>query len=225
MNGILTPRFRRLVESARNASAPDGERCGLCAQPIAAEHRHLLDLRSRELTCACRACAVLFDRRAAGGGVHRLVPDRCRYLPDLEIDETAWRSVPVALFFVLRHSAERRLVALYPSPAGAAEAAIDQTVWTGTIAAHPVLRAMEPDVEALLVNRTRGARDQWLAPIDVCYALVGLVRTRWKGLGGGEEVWGAIEGFFAELRRRSPAVRTGAAGDRNGPPRQDGEER
>jgi hypothetical protein len=40
-------------------------------------------------------------------------------------------------------------------------------------------------------------------PIDECYALVGLIRTRWRGLTGGTEVWKELGGFFEQLDRRS----------------------
>ena len=54
----------------------------------------------------------------------------------------------------------------------------------------------------------RGARGHWIVPIDECYALVGLIRTRWRGLTGGAEVWGEIGRFFEELDRRAkPASR------------------
>jgi hypothetical protein len=71
---------------------------------------------------------------------------------------------------------------------------------------------MEPDVEALLVNRARralpnGEAKHFLVPIDECYKLVGLIRTRWRGLGGGTEVWSAIAGFFEDLERRQQAHR------------------
>ena len=80
------------------------------------------------------------------------------------------------------------------------------------MAANPVLAELEPDVEALLVNRARGAREHWLVPIDDCYALVGLIRTRWRGLSGGEEVWREIDAFFD-----GPATRASAEhGDGNG---------
>jgi hypothetical protein len=58
-------------------------------------------------------------------------------------------------------------------------------------------------VEALLVNRTRGARRQWLVPVEDCYALVGLIRTRWRGFTGGREVWEEVERFFGALDARS----------------------
>jgi hypothetical protein len=64
---------------------------------------------------------------------------------------------------------------------------------------------MEPDVEALLINRARDMREHWLVPIDDCYELVGLIRSHWRGLGGGEEVWQAIGRFFDDLPNRERA--------------------
>jgi hypothetical protein len=72
---------------------------------------------------------------------------------------------------------------------------------------------MERDVEALLVNRVRGARQHFLVPMDECYSLVGLIRMRWRGLSGGREVWEEIERFFEGLRERSKSIR------REGPPK------
>ena len=62
---------------------------------------------------------------------------------------------------------------------------------------------MEPDVEALLVNRVSGARDHFIAPIDRCYELVGLIRVSWRGLSGGQEVWERIDAFFTDLRAQA----------------------
>jgi hypothetical protein len=36
-------------------------------------------------------------------------------------------------------------------------------------ASKPALSALQPDVEALLVNRARGARQYFVVPIDACY--------------------------------------------------------
>jgi hypothetical protein len=54
-------------------------------------------------------------------------------------------------------------------------------------------------VEALLVNRAQGARQQWIVPIDDCFRLVGVIRTHWRGLTGGKEVWQALPRFFEDL--------------------------
>ena len=65
-----------------------------------------------------------------------------------------------------------------------------------------MLGELQPDVEALLVSRARDMNEHWLVPIDDCYELVGLIRTRWRGFARGEEVWAAIEGFFDDLPTR-----------------------
>jgi hypothetical protein len=62
---------------------------------------------------------------------------------------------------------------------------------------------LEPDVEALLVNRARSARQHFLVPIEDCFRLAGLIRTRWRGLSGGKEVWEEIEGFYEALAGRA----------------------
>jgi hypothetical protein len=59
---------------------------------------------------------------------------------------------------------------------------------------------MQPDVEALLVNRARGARQHFLVGIDHCYRLVALIRTRWRGFTGGREVWEELGRFFDDLQ-------------------------
>ena len=75
-----------------------------------------------------------------------------------------------------------------------------------------MLQEMEPDVEALLVNRighVRGftAPEYYVLPIDECYKLVGLIRANWKGLSGGTEVWREIAAFFYGLKQRATIVR------------------
>jgi hypothetical protein len=95
------------------------------------------------------------------------------------------------------------VVAFYPGPAGATESLLDLGGWHELARENPILADMEPDVEALLVNRVGSAREYYLAPIDACYKLVGLIRSSWRGLSGGAEAWEAIGQFFAELRERS----------------------
>jgi hypothetical protein len=46
-------------------------------------------------------------------------------------------------------------------------------------------------------------RDHYRVPIDECYRLVGILRTNWRGLAGGAEVWQEIGRFFADLKERS----------------------
>jgi hypothetical protein len=194
-------RLRRLTAAPARERDDAGERCELCGALIAPEHRHLLDVERRRLLCACRACALLLDRSGAGGGHYRLVPDRCTPLPGFDLDDASWRSlgIPVDLAFLFRSSTAGRVVAFYPGPMGATESLLPLEAWAEIEARNPVLAEMEEDVEALLVNRARGAREHWLVPVDRCYALVGAIRARWRGFGGGEEVWEEIERFFSGL--------------------------
>src|SRR5215217_3791604 len=62
-------------KSEKTAKAPE-EYCDLCGEPIPSEHRHLLEVSTREIMCACRPCSILFDSEAASEGKYRLVPDR-----------------------------------------------------------------------------------------------------------------------------------------------------
>jgi hypothetical protein len=197
--------------AAPSSAPPEGaeeERCEMCGELIAPTHRHLLDLNKRQLLCSCRACSLLFDNAAAGGTHYRLVPDRCLEIADFDLDNALWNSlsIPVGLAFVFDSSAAERPVAFYPGPMGATESALTLATWGDIVERNPVLAKMEPDVEALLVNRAQGLHDHWLVGVDKCYELVGLIRTRWKGFAGGEEVWQEIERFFGELRGQAKKV-------------------
>jgi len=200
-------RLRRLAHARAAVPSAADERCDLCAEPIPPVHRHLLDVQRRQLRCACRACALLLDRRAAGGGHYRLVPERCRRLADFVLDEAAWDrlGIPVATAFFFHSTPAGRVAAFYPSPIGAMESLLELGTWDAVVAANPGLAAMEADVEALLVHRARGAREHWLVPVDACYRLVAVIRTHWRGFGGGERVWSEIARFFDTLREREDA--------------------
>jgi hypothetical protein len=211
VSGTLTSsRLGRLAQRSTSERIATQELCELCGEPIPREHRHLFDLVGRELLCACRACSLLFDNRAAGAGHYRLVPDRRARIEDFALDDLEWEllRVPVDMAFFFHSSAAGRVQAFYPGPMGATESLLGLEAWTQLEAANPVLRTLEPDVEALLVNRARGARQQWIVPIDECYALVGLIRSHWRGLTGGKEVWQQIARFYDDLDRRAkPATR------------------
>jgi len=199
--------FSTLLQRARQAARNAQESCDLCGEPIATEHRHLLNLENREMLCACRACAVLFDSSAAGGSVRKLIPTRYRYLPDFRLSDAQWESlsIPVHMAFFVRNTAAQRVLALYPSPAGPTESLLTLETWEELERQNAVLRNMEPDVEALLLNRIRDTRDYYIVPIDECYKLVGIIRTYWKGLSGGPEVKLEIDRFFALLKQRAGA--------------------
>jgi hypothetical protein len=205
--------LRRFAEAetekaTREAVEAAQEQCDLCSERIPPGHRHLLDVSTREMLCACRPCSILFDRQAASEGKYRRVPDRRLYLEDFALDDARWESlrVPVDMAFFFYSTPAERVVAFYPSPMGPTESLLKLGAWEELEKSNPVLKSMERDVEALLVNRVRGARDHFLVPMDECYGLVGLIRTRWRGLSGGREVWEEIGRFFEELRERSRTV-------------------
>jgi hypothetical protein len=194
------------VEAAREQVAE--ELCELCSEPIPPEHRHLLNVSTREIMCACRACSILFYEKAASEGKYRLIPDRHLFLEDFEMSDAQWESlcIPVDMAFFFYSKPAESIVAFYPSPMGPTESLLKLGAWEELEKANPVLKGMERDVEALLVNRARGAREHFLVPMDKCYSLVGLIRMHWRGFSGGQEVWDEIGRFFEELRRHSKSV-------------------
>jgi hypothetical protein len=202
----------RLAELARPRASdtrlqPEG-RCELCGGPLPEEHRHVADVQALSLLCACRACVVLLGREGAGGGHFKLVPERRRLLESFVLAEEQWAALqlPVELAFFFHSTPAARVVALYPSPAGATESQLALDAWEKLERSNPVLGELQPDVEALLVNRTGGAREHYLVPIDDCYELVALIRTHWKGLSGGEDVQRELGSFFDRLRERAREV-------------------
>src|SRR3712207_6105666 len=175
--------LRRFAQEESGKAAKEAveivqEHCELCSEPIPPEHRHLLEVSTREMICVCRPCSILFDREAASEGKYRLIPDRHRFLEDFEMNDVQWESlrVPVDMAFFFYSTPAERVVAFYPSPMGPTESLLTLSAWEELEGCNPVLGGMERDVEALLVNRVRGAREHFLVPIDECYSLVGLIR-------------------------------------------------
>jgi hypothetical protein len=145
---------------------------------------------------------------------YKRVSRRAWYLPDFKISDGEWEDllIPINMAFFFHSSAHGRMVALYPSPAGAVESQLSLDAWSEIATQNPVLKNLEPDIEALLVNRVGHARgsgpaEYFFAPMDECYRLVGLIRTHWKGLSGGNEVWVEIAQLFSALKERAELVR------------------
>lgn len=182
------------------------DRCELCAQPLDPSHRHLFDRQRRRPACACAACALLF-----ADGAHarfRPIPDRVRFDPSLRLRVEDWAplGIPVELAFVRRLEAGG-WQALLPGAAGMVEAELDPERWRRIRERSGLFTAPEPEVEALLFRCRRGGREVEVAllPIDRCFALAAILRTRWRGFDGGPEVREAIDHFLAaEMRRGEP---------------------
>jgi Family of unknown function (DUF5947) len=200
--------LRRFVAPPpRTAAEP--ERCALCGQELGGTevpegHRHMVDTQDRSIVCACTACGLLFMHEGAAGGRYRTVPDRVLVEPGLPLTDAEWAAlaIPVNNAFFFFNSALGRVVASYPSPAGVTECELDLAAWDEVAAAHPLLRALSPDVEAILIARP----ETYLVPIDVCYALAGALRLNWHGFDGGDEVRQTMATLLDDLRRRARPV-------------------
>jgi hypothetical protein len=193
------------VPTAFAATEVAEEKCEMCAEVVPADHAHVADLENSSLLCACRACYLLFTQSQAGRGRYRAVPDR--YLADdqhpLSPGEWEELEIPVGLAFFLRSSQAGDVAGFYPSPAGATECRLDLAAWARLAAAHPLLTAMDDDVEAVLITRDDGAVEHFLVPIDACYELAGRMRLTWRGFDGGSEARHSIEDFLGTVRARA----------------------
>lgn len=203
--------LRRFTRPAPRAGEAAEERCELCGELLDHEHAHMVDLQQRSIACACRACALLFTRP---GGRYRTVPDRVRRDPEAPLTGAEWAelAIPVGIAFFFVNSALGHVVASYPSPAGVTECELDLAAWDRLAAAHPLLRAPAPDVEAILVidSATQetsapeaGGIETFLVPVDVCYSLAGALRMEWHGFDGGAEVRQILGDLLTDLRERA----------------------
>lgn len=204
--------LQRFARTPRLAAGVDEEFCELCAAPIAPHHSHLVEPKQGRMLCVCRACAMLLGHREDDR--FRAVPEQGRILEDFRLSDAEWDSlgIPIGLAFFFHSTPQARVLAFYPGSAGPTESLLELGTWSQLVIDNPALSELLPDVEALLVNRIRGARSYYCAPIDRCYALVGLIRSHWRGVSGGADAWRAIDGFFAELDKEcsgNAAVRHG----------------
>ena len=174
------------------------ERCDLCGRGIPDEHRHMLNLEERQILCACETCWGL----RSGDAAFRPVGTRTVWLDGFDLPEDVWASfqIPIGLAFFMYSSVTECVIALYPSPAGATESELHFSTWNGLVELNPVLEELEPDSEALIVNRMSDPPAYAIAPIDRCYMLVGLVKSSWQGISGGPDVAVAVDDFFSGLR-------------------------
>jgi hypothetical protein len=176
------------------------ERCELCGAGLSFNHRHLLEISSGRIVCTCDPCSLRFQDVV--GGRFKLIPRDAWCVDQLSVPDVEWENLalPINLAFFFYSTAEKKMKALYPSPAGATESLLPLAAWNSLTERNPQLGTMQSDVEAFLVNRVGAHREYYVVPIDVCFELVGIVRTHWRGLSGGDSVWQQVETFFARLR-------------------------
>jgi Family of unknown function (DUF5947) len=201
------------IRSDRRAPEPADEHCEMCAELIADEHQHVVNVAARQLMCVCRACYLLFTDFHAELR-YRAVPDRYLSFPNFALDRCGWESlqIPVGVAFFFTNSALGRTVAFYPGPAGATESELDLDVWAAVSRADARVGLLTDDVEALLVRvpEADGSQDgelpepqTYLVPIDACYEFVGRLRMLWRGFDGGQEAREFIDEFFAQIEARA----------------------
>ncbi len=120
---------------------------------------------------------------------------RTEWLEDFELPDEAWArfGIPIGLAFFMRTGragARRRLL---PEP-GRGDRVRDRLRRLGPgPRAQPGAERLEPDAEALIVNRIAEPHQYAIAPIDECYRLVGLIKASWEGISGGAGPERAIE--------------------------------
>ncbi len=166
---------------------------------LAPLHRHLLERATRKIVCACDGCMTTF--LPVTGGRFQVIPRDPRALPDFQISDADWEglALPINLAFFFYDTPNEKMTAMYPSPAGATESLLPLSAWGAIVRQNPLLETLQPDVEALLVNRAHERGDCFVAPIDKCFELVGIIRLHWRGFSGGERVWQEIGKFFDDL--------------------------
>ncbi len=152
----------------------------------------MLNLYERQIVCVCESCWAL----RSGDAEFRPTGTRTLWLEDFELPEELWAQfrIPIGLAFFMHSSVTDCVVAMYPSPAGATESELHFETWSRLVEMNPVLATLEPDAEALIVNRMSDPPAFAIAPIDRCYMLVGLVKVvlggdlgrRWRR--GGDRV-------------------------------------
>jgi Family of unknown function (DUF5947) len=198
------------IRANRDAPQPAGERCEMCAEAIADEHQHVVNLEGRQLMCVCRGCYLLFTDTEADLR-YRAIPDRYLAFGDFALDRRAWEAlqIPVGLAFFFRNSVLERTVAFYPGPAGATESELDLQAWNDIRAVDARVDTIAADTEALLVRVPEdetSSPQAYLVPIDACYEFIGRLRMMWRGFDGGHNARNYIDEFFEQLDHRSKVV-------------------
>ena len=187
--------------SGGGPSGGSQERCDLCNTTLPDDHRHMLHLVDRRIVCTCEACWALHS----GDAEYRPTGKRTLWLDDFQCAAEVWAGfqIPIGLAFFMRSTVTDSVVAFYPSPAGATESELTLEAWEPLVQANPALEQLDPDSEALVVNRLTEPAQYVVLPIDQCYALVGLIKSRWEGISGGGAIEEAVPQFFAAIRARS----------------------
>jgi hypothetical protein len=152
--------------------------------------------------CACEACWALYsgdaEYRPTGCG-------RCGWINASTVTPRRGRAfqIPIGLAFFMRSTVTGGVVAFYPSPAGATESELSLDVLGRAGRAQPVLEHLDPMPRRSSSTAPPSPTSTRSLPIDDCYALVGLIKSRWEGISGGAAIEQAVPEFFEAIRARS----------------------
>ena len=209
--------LRRLRAFARGASSHGRAACG---HALSDNNAHLYHPARRQIRCCCPVC------RLAPEAGWLQVPSQISRV-SAELDDGIWQSlgIPVALASFVRrdysefvsansegavsaapHALRSRATywsAAYPGPAGLIETALSDAAVESLLQRNPEWTDITPHVEAIVVNRLGPEACAFRVPIDVHFRLAGELRTHWRGLSGGDEVWHRLEQFFLSLEQHA----------------------
>ncbi len=187
--------------------APHGT-CELCSLPLTETHRHLFEVASGQIACACSGCALTFQ--GVVDGRYKTVPRDSRALDGDLAAAIPWEhlSLPINLAFFVREGEDGSVSAYYPSPGGVTKSTLPFDSMRDILDETGIFSSLEPHVEALLVNRLTQKTEAFVIPIDQCYELTGLIRLNWRGFSGGEDVRREMNAFFDRVRTRARPIRS-----------------
>jgi hypothetical protein len=194
-----------LISKLRKIAVPppveEQERCNFCNAVLPEDHRHLVDLSAMRFMCTCDLCMIVQAVR----GSYTPIPQRYLHLANFKMSDELWSDflIPVNMAFFVLKSNQDGAVAFYPAPTGATESKLKMEPWNELQDLNPQLNNLMPDLEALIVNRLDEVNQYHIIPIDSCYKLIGMIRSSWKGIFGGDEVNNIIRKFFVELKEKS----------------------
>jgi hypothetical protein len=178
--------LRRLRQFARGGHGGHG--CEMCGQPLDERHFHRYRPSGRIIRCCCQLCALIPEE----GWLE--VPRR-RQAVSARLDQACWTAlgIPVGLASFVRG---QYWSVAYPGPAGLVESALSDEAVADLLSLNPDWAQLQAHVEAIVVNRLGEPVRALLLPIDEHFRLSGLLRSQWRGMSGGQEVWQTLEQFF-----------------------------
>ena len=202
------------IRRVRTGGRRPGERCEMCAEPIADEHH--ARRRPREpradvhLPAPATCCSPPRAPRCATGRCPTATCPSPTSRSPRGLGRPADPGRPGVLLPQLgARTGWSRSTRARPAPPSPS---CRWTPGTQVLAANPALDAARPTSRRCWCAARPGAGAGFachLVPIDACYELVGRMRQLWRGFDGGQEARGRLDAFFAEVAARSRPPVTG----------------